>query len=86
MTITVLVEISQSKHEEAAQAFLYLVYTWLEPNFSDLHDIVLSSEVAVMAVSGRKRIPRLECARVNLIPRVIGCPPCILSPCDSFLV
>ena len=72
VTITVLTEISRSKREEAAKAFLYLTYTLLEPNFSDFHDIVHSSEVAVMAASGRKRIPRLECVRVNLIPRVIG--------------
>ena len=50
-------------------AFLYLAYTLLEPNFSYFHDIVSSSEVAA---SGRKRIPQLRCARVNLIPRLIG--------------
>ena len=64
VTITVLAEISRSKREEAAQAFLYLAHTLLEPNFSDFHDIVRSSEVAVMAASGRKIIPQLECARV----------------------
>ena len=46
VTVTVLTEISQSKHEEAALAFLYLAYTFLEPNFSNYHDIVRSSEVA----------------------------------------
>ena len=64
VTITVL--------EEAAQAFLYLVKPLLEPNFSDFHDIVHSSKVAVMVASGRKRIPWLECGWVNLIPWVIG--------------
>ena len=72
ITIAVLTEISQSKCEDAALAFLYVVYTLLEPNFSDFHDIVHSSEIAVMAASGRKIIPRLECVRVNLIPRLIG--------------
>ena len=54
-TVTVLNEISRSKREEAALAFLYLAYTLLEPNFGDFHDIVRSSEVAVVASSGRKR-------------------------------
>ena len=72
VTIAVLTENSRSKREEATQAFLYLAYTLLEPNFSDFHDIVCSSKIAVMAASGRKRIPRLECAWVNLILRVIG--------------
>ena len=49
-----------------------LAYTLLEPNFSNFHDIVRSSEVAVMAASGRTRIPQLECTQVNLIPQVIG--------------
>ena len=70
--IIVLTEISRSKHDEPAQAFLYLAYTLLEPNFSDFHDIVRSSEVVVMAASGRKTIPQFECAHVNLIPRVIS--------------
>ena len=72
VTGTVLTEVSRSKHEEAALAFLYVEYTLLEPNFSDFHNIVRSSEVAVMAASGKKGIPRLECAWVNLIPRLIG--------------
>ena len=71
VTLTVHTEISRSMREEAAQAFLYLAFTLLEPNFSDFHDILRSSEVAVMAASGRKIILRLECAWVNLIPRVI---------------
>ena len=40
--------------------------------YSATSTIVRSSEVAVMAASRRKIIPRLECARVNLIPQVIG--------------
>ena len=72
VTVTVLTEISRSKREEADLAFLYLAYTLLEPNFSDFHDIVRSSVVAVMAASGRKRIPRLEWARVNLILQLIS--------------
>ena len=48
------------------------VYTSLEPNFSNFHGIERSSEVAVMAASGRKRIPRLECPWVNLIPWLMG--------------
>ena len=44
-------------------------YTSLEPNFSDFHNIESSREVAVVVASGRKRIPQLECARVNLIPQ-----------------
>ena len=70
-TIAVLTEISRSKCEDAALAFLYLEYTLLEPNFCNFHNIVRSSEVAVMAASRRKRIPQLDCAQVNLIPRVI---------------
>ena len=38
LTIAVVTEISQSKREEAALAFLYLAYTLLEPNFRDFHD------------------------------------------------
>ena len=72
VTITVLTEISRSKREEAALAFLYLAYALLEPNFFDFHDIVHSCEVVVMAASGRKRIPRLECVQVNIIPWIIG--------------
>ena len=72
VTISVLTEISRSKREEAALAFLYLAYILLELNFSDFHDIVCSGEVAVMAASGRKIILRLECAPVNLIPQLIG--------------
>ena len=67
LTIIVLTEISRSKREEASLVFLYLGYTLLEPNFSDFHDILRSSEVAVMAASGRKRILRLVCTQVNLI-------------------
>ena len=54
VTITDFTEISRSKHEEAAQAFLYLVYTLLEPTFNDFHDIVHSSEVAVRLLPGGK--------------------------------
>ena len=72
VTVTVLTEISRSKHEMAALAFLYLAYTLLEPKFSGFYNIVCYSEVAVMVVSGRKRIPRLECSQVNLIMWLIG--------------
>ena len=72
VTIAALTETSRSKREEAALAFLYLAYTLLEPNFSDFHDIERSSEVAVLAASGRKIILRLECVWVNLIPQVIS--------------
>ena len=51
--IRVHTEISRSKDNEATQEFLYLVSTFPEPNFSDFHDIVHSSEVAVLAASGR---------------------------------
>ena len=64
VTITVLTEISQFKDEDAARVFLYLAYTLLKPNFNNFHVIVCSSEVAVMAASGRKRILWLECTRV----------------------
>ena len=71
VTVTVLTEISRSNREEAAQAFLYLAYTLLEPNFNDFY-IVHSSEGSCNDCYGRKRILRLECAQVNLIPRLIG--------------
>ena len=66
--VTINTEISQSKHEEAAQAFLYLAYTLLEPNFSDFHDIVHSSEVAVMAASREEKNSAVRVRTGNLIP------------------
>ena len=60
------------KCEKAAQAYLYLAYTLLELNFSNIHDIVHSSEVAVIAASGRKTILQLESVQVNLILWAIG--------------
>ena len=67
-----LLELIWSTCPVIGQAFLCLRLTLLELIFSDLYDIECSSQVAVMAASGRKRILRSECTRVNLIPRLIG--------------
>ena len=56
LTIIVPSEISRSKCQVTAQAFLYLWRTTLlEPIFSDFHDTEHSSQLAVMAASGREK-------------------------------